>query len=534
MLAKPDPLSVQLAIQGGGAKICLLLAAMEALQSLEANNILKVTRVAGTSAGAIVGCLFAANVDMKLVRQRLKGFSPQQLAKMFPAPGLNIVTRLCRGLPLWKTEMLASELRQYFEDQSVHTLGELAAKKGVEALVVAANLTESRKVVYREPTKDIVEALLDSCGLPYCFRTWSKSGSPTIVDGGICENLPSDELEQYEAQDGPVVGISFDPVRGRTPNTFKDFSIALLDTAMNNSMARAKLRLGANRVFSIKTEIGTFDFEEAIERGLDTDYELIKDRAHEWFKEFAASKHKKQHIIGDVWKDQNISIMNKLSEIYVGQHKLQKLDYRHCSFVVQANCLAGEGAPPDNVTYSVSFRSLNNPVYCHGIQLSETEHERAVDQTEFSVFDDATGNTINTRSMPMREPSRPTGRGLLLFFLPVLPINSGPYTIQVRDVVLDFMEPLRETYKDELVVAPLRAASSIGKIDLVLHWPKDKGTVLMMPKESASVGRKMNAGELSRFAPPQVGFLTIGWTGENVDPDREFGVDLVFKPSDIQ
>src|SRR5712691_8887215 len=118
MSPKASAFRLQLAIQGGGAKICTLLAAMEAVQSLEEEGILKVTGVAGTSAGAIVGCLFAAGIKMDEVRSRLQALTPDQLARLFPPPGLNILTRLSWGRPLWKPKFLEAELEHYFKKKA--------------------------------------------------------------------------------------------------------------------------------------------------------------------------------------------------------------------------------------------------------------------------------------------------------------------------------------------------------------------------------------------------------------------------------
>src|SRR5882762_1208751 len=51
---------IQLAVQGGGAKLSALAAAFDALAGLRDAGKLRVTRIAGTSAGAIIACLFAA------------------------------------------------------------------------------------------------------------------------------------------------------------------------------------------------------------------------------------------------------------------------------------------------------------------------------------------------------------------------------------------------------------------------------------------------------------------------------------------
>ncbi len=53
------PRKVKLALQGGGAKITSILAAMEAVEKLEENGEIEVTEIAGTSAGAIIAVLYA-------------------------------------------------------------------------------------------------------------------------------------------------------------------------------------------------------------------------------------------------------------------------------------------------------------------------------------------------------------------------------------------------------------------------------------------------------------------------------------------
>lgn len=519
------PFSLQLAIQGGGAKICALLAAMEAIQTLQSEGIVKVTRIAGTSAGAIVGCLFAAGIDMALVRERLRNVTPTQLARLFPAPGLNVVTRLSRGRPLWNDDFLRSELARFLElEAKVYTFEDLTNKKQIKVFVVAANLTDSVKVVHGlVPTENVVESLLDSCGLPFCFRIWSKAGSRVIVDGGICENLPSDELED-ETKDGPIIGVSFYPVRGRSPITLKNFSIALLDTAMNNSMTRAKVRLG-ERVFSISTDIGTFDFARALNEGLGDKYELVKVAADKFFREFvSAQRNKKVTVSPAAWEEQNTLMMSTLGEVYKKQHEPTKLRYKHCSLFVEANSLSGDLSQEDYVNYGMTFETLDDPIYCHAVSLSETEHQAIFGQSELSVLDEA-GRAVEIRKVPIRDPTTTTGTRLLLFFLPALRPNSGTYTLEVKDAVRDVAGRLREGRWDELSFMPLRASGTIDKVDLVLHWPKASGDVRMVPKAGKFQGRQMTPLELGNY-PYRTGYRALGWTGEGVPSDREFGVDL--------
>ena len=533
---KDTPLPIQLAIQGGGAKICALLAAMEVVQKLQRDKKLIVKRIAGTSAGAIVGALFAAGIDMAVVRERLRGVPLSKVPQMFPAPGLNLFTKLARGRPLWGTQFLVDELVRFLEKKArVVTFRELQEQYKTELLVVAADLTESGKIVYgalddegRAPNKKIIEAILDSCGLPYCFRTWNKSGSAVIVDGGICENLPSDELLPYEHQDGPVIGISFDTRRGRAPDNWKDFSIALLDTAMNNSMSRAKLRLGTGRVFSIPTEIGTFDFEKALTEGLaDPEYDRVSSLASDFFNSLIDAQNKRtQTITREAWEEQNTLMMSTLGEVYKKQHEKSRLRYKHCSLVLEANSLEGDETVSDYISYRLKFETLDDPIYCHAVSLSETENHATFGQSDFYVLD-PNGVKIDMRKVPIRDPEFSSEPRLLLFFLPPLKPKSGTYTMVVRDVIKDAVKPLREGRQDELVFAPLRASGIIDQIDLVLLWPKARGTAVMMPKQGEAAGRAMSSLELTNYPTP-ARFNAVGWTGQSLDSRQEFGVNLLF------
>jgi predicted acylesterase/phospholipase RssA len=75
------PIPVQLCLQGGAAKIPFLAAFVEAVEELH-NKEIRVTNVAGTSAGAIIGTLFAADVPMNSVRTR---FAQAPLEEIFPS-----------------------------------------------------------------------------------------------------------------------------------------------------------------------------------------------------------------------------------------------------------------------------------------------------------------------------------------------------------------------------------------------------------------------------------------------------------------
>ena len=99
----PAPVKLQLAMHGGGAKIVALMAAVQAVQDLEAAGEVKITSVAGTSAGAVIACLFAARIEMKVARAHLAAIFNNGFRQHFPRVGLLKLYRLTKGKRLLET-----------------------------------------------------------------------------------------------------------------------------------------------------------------------------------------------------------------------------------------------------------------------------------------------------------------------------------------------------------------------------------------------------------------------------------------------
>jgi predicted acylesterase/phospholipase RssA len=522
---KTTPLRIQLAIQGGGAKICALIAALEAVQRLEKEGVLQVTRIAGTSAGAIAGALFASRVEMTMVKERLGNITSDELAQMFPMPTRRQLfwKLIVKQEPLWSSKPLRDLLNRLFGDSGAPSTLQDASKQGVDMRIVASDLSNGQKIVYSGDAP-LMNALLDSAGLPFCFRTWTKSGSAVVVDGGICENLPSEELEEFSKQDGPVVGISFVDKERAFVEDIVGFSKSLLNTAMTNSERRARYRLGES-VFNIETDVGTFDFARALEVGLGDKYTLVRMKAEEFFRGFAISQTKKVNVVqGDLWATENRSIMERLGKVYETQFRATKCSYVHCSMLIEARSLLGKG-DPDLVHNIWEFRTLKEPVYCRAVGVTHTLAETTFEGTTISAIDVSMGKSVDITHIPALLPSLPIPRPLLLFFHPFLPPDSGPYKLEFKDLVDDTLRSLREGGKDEMFVNLNSASGVVGRIDLVVHLPKTYAEVRMAPKEEFPVGHLMSKDELAQYPPPP-NFRAMGWAHTNLEKPF-LGVDLL-------
>lgn len=523
------PLKVQLAIQGGGAKISALLAATEALEELSEAGRLRVTRVAGTSAGAIAACLFAGKIPISEVKAYLLGGIGRELADYFPPPTWwSFYQTGVHGKAFWRTDLLQEYLSKLFAGHDLFEIADLERKGGMEVLIVAADLRDSRKVT-AEKDKSIVSALMDSCGLPFCFRTWPKSDGPVIVDGGLCENLPIGEL-QKDDEDGPIVAISFKRSLTTTPKTLTEFSMALLNTAINNSMYRARSGLAQDCILEIETAIGTFDFKKAVTDGLGADYKLVQQQTKDFFEEFIAGKTKrKTAVIGDPWTENNpraTESMRDLWKVYSAQHAHNTFKYWDCLLEVTAHSIRQDldARQPDQMMYFSVFQPIDIPIQCMSVALMSSV-EGFLGKTKWTLRDEQE-NQITSIALPAINENSPLDRELIHFFDPVLQPNQGKFRVVFADAAYDLFTPFSKTGKDELVFYPRRARGKIDRIRIVLHIPKGS-SAMMVPKERDALGRPMTKKELAEFEDRRpFGFdLTVGWIGEQVE-SASFGPDL--------
>lgn len=562
----PKPLPIQIALQGGGAKICTLMAAMEMVEELEADKVIKVTRIAGTSAGSLVGCLFAAKIKMGEARAYLVGGEGKRLLRYFPEPSLWKMGMLFRyGRPLWDVAELERRLKKLFERNNIVELSHFQTQgRRIPVKVVAADLARSDKVVYPDdaPRKRVVDAIMDSCGLPFYMRAWG--GGTVAVDGGICENLPSDVLKDGDQEQlGRVAAFIFPKAELKLPQNFKTFSLGLLEVAMNNSIARSMESLKEAQRFPIPTTIDTFDFKTALDEGLqDEYYNNMKDAARKFLEDFvedtrreliAQAEQKEREIVAslevtqkepdvttDYWTDAgNIGkeVMQKMFQVYRAQHEGSKFKYFKCVFEVEANCLRRYNDPqrnsPDSIFYQLTFEPSDVPLYCVSVALARSKgvETNFLGKTKLIVRNGA-GQTVNTINVPALNPD-PTyddDRELLVFFDPPLKPESGRYTLTFQDAAHNFMGLLArrvagesDLEDDELSFVPRRAQGQVERIDLVLHIPDYlEDSVKPGPEEGAAqIGQLVSdTGDYKT----DFDFHTIAWRGENLKPNVKFNV----------
>ncbi|MGZ5442315.1 MAG: patatin-like phospholipase family protein [Thermoanaerobaculia bacterium] len=505
-----SPIPIQLAIQGGGAKITYLIAALEAVQQLERENVLRVTRIAGTSAGALAGALYAARVDMHRVREAFVA-DREALLRAFPSSGTTLrdAWRLFTRRPLWDAAPLRRILARLLAPH------EIFRDLDIPLVVVAADLSNTQAVTYSRPEDPLLAGIMDSAGIPFLLRTVPREGEEyrVIVDGGVCDNLPYEQLSDSPAE-GEVVGITFAVSREGAPlTTFSDYVRALVDTAINASVLRAQVQLGVN-AFVVRVACTPFDFRRALDAAGGAEYRETQGLAESWFRAYATRIAK---VAATETHPRTFpeDMAASLRRMYERQQEPVRFEFLSIRMIVTA---ASECRGPDNIRHEIVFRATTRPVHCYRVQLTPASAPD-LQKTHCELFD-VDGDPIAFEIVPIG------GREYLLFFAtPIVPGDPrAPVTLRVRDAVTEGLRLATEG-RDELVVRASRADRPIPRIEIVVHLPEELQDTLLVAAPG-SEGARMSPPELLGYPAP-AGYITLGWKGESVPPNTLFGCNLI-------
>ncbi|MBC8156330.1 MAG: patatin-like phospholipase family protein [Bacteroidetes bacterium] len=163
-------MKVGLVLSGGGARG---IAHIGVLKALVEQNI-QIDRISGTSAGALVGALFA------------HGYPPDEILKIIETAGFMRHLR-----PAWSRMGLLSLngvidlFREYIPHDSFEHLK-------IPLHVVAVDLNAGEQEVFDEG--ELIRPVLASCCLPGIFEPFVLH-KRQFVDGGVLNNLPVEPLE---------------------------------------------------------------------------------------------------------------------------------------------------------------------------------------------------------------------------------------------------------------------------------------------------------------------------------------------------
>jgi NTE family protein len=225
-----------LVLEGGGVKGIALVGALAELDQAG----YQFERVAGTSAGALVGALVASGISVTHLQRVMRGldyrrFRGEDAVERIPFVGAGLSSLLERGaspnhsLREWLGNLLADRGIETFADLAIEDPhSSLSEDRQFSLVVMATDVTLGRLVrlpwdyrgVYGlDPRKQrVADAVLASMSIPFFFEpvaiTNPVTGScSTLVDGGLLSNFPIDTFDRTDLEPPrwPTFGVKLLP-----------------------------------------------------------------------------------------------------------------------------------------------------------------------------------------------------------------------------------------------------------------------------------------------------------------------------------
>jgi NTE family protein len=229
------PVKIGIALGGGAAKG---FAHIGVIKMLEANGLAPVV-VSGTSAGSVVGALYASGMD---------AFQMQEKAVALDQTSIRDVRLFSGGL------VQGLKLQDYVNQQ---VAGKTLEKLGKPFAAVATRLEDGERTVFvRGNTGQAVRA---SSSIPGVFEPVTI-GNSHYVDGGVVSPVPVDAARQLGAEFVIAVDIS-NKADGKTPGDLLG-TVNRSITIMGQRLGEAELKRADIVIRPKVLDIGSADFSQ--------------------------------------------------------------------------------------------------------------------------------------------------------------------------------------------------------------------------------------------------------------------------------
>ncbi len=178
--------TIGLALSGGGTKG---IAHIGVLQFLDEHNF-TIKKIAGTSAGAIVGGLYAC------------GKKPEEILNFFKSVNLFHWKHFTLTKPgIIDTVAFKPYFKEFIKDININ-------KTKIPILITATNLISGQLKIFQND-ENLIDAILASSSVPGVFSPYHIDGS-LYTDGGVLNNFPTDLL-QPDCKN--IIGVYVSPLQ---------------------------------------------------------------------------------------------------------------------------------------------------------------------------------------------------------------------------------------------------------------------------------------------------------------------------------
>ena len=212
-------MKVGVSLAGGGIRG---IAHVGVLKALEENNI-KVAAIAGTSAGSIIATLYAMGYSPYYIYLLFKRYA-RDIINIRSKPIINGITNFIRNNKIGIAGLSdGNEFEKMYDELARKTGFRLIGDIKMPLLVSAVDIGESKEYIFTNcaSRKNIKDNYITEIGIGRAVR--ASSSFPAIfcpceyknhifMDGGVLNNLPTEELKKVYT--GKIISVNFesDPV----------------------------------------------------------------------------------------------------------------------------------------------------------------------------------------------------------------------------------------------------------------------------------------------------------------------------------
>jgi predicted acylesterase/phospholipase RssA len=549
---------VQIAFQGGGARLGDFLAAAEVLQAEERAGRICVRRVAGTSAGAIAAAILACGGESaKDVRAHLQlaGSRLAQIVSGTAAGEINLKSPLnainvWRGKPLLNINGLRKVLSEVLEvalnsgrKASVQhkidprlrapslTFDDIARMSGKSLFVIAADLIEQHGVIYPERSH-IIDALVNSCAIPFAFRGHRELVANPHVDGGLCEYLSSDVLLAGVQQFGEVLAISFaQESDGRAPESAASYIQALISTAIRGSVARSTERLAPGAVLFLQSSHSTFDFAKAFTYPREDQGAVVQLKTQEWIRRWARQNP------GSA--SSSVILEQAMSDMFQWYNACRAREPRRSlksALIATANCCKAvslEDAEPDGIVKEYSFAPQRVAMTMFYVAVGRAFPTSGV---RIDVRTPDNQKVAHRRMLALDRKEIECGAGyVLLFDEPLMPLTDNEitegksYRVRVSYILPGALAGLLGPSRHDFITFSNGRSENYERVDVILRTPPSiriRSHAQWSDEDKKGLGEELAGRELEFYDSFDPSMVSVGWRVRDFPPGRVLRIDL--------
>jgi NTE family protein len=265
-----DKPKIGLALSGG---VGYCLAHIGVIKALEQRG-LEADVVAGTSGGALIGCLYASG---------LRSDRLEQIAREISWTKLMSPTMVFR-----EKGLLSSEPIEKLVDQLIGTKRRFNEMK-LPLSVTAVDLISGKAINFPNHPDDLIApAVRASCSVPIVYAPL-KMGNWLLSDGGILDPLPMEPLKRFKPD--VTIAVSFMPGQFE-PNSLFEIGVRSMEIAnikesqLSHKEADILIELQTGQVSSwdLKSALSLIELgQKAAEKALEASKEKLSAQKPFWF-----------------------------------------------------------------------------------------------------------------------------------------------------------------------------------------------------------------------------------------------------------